>query len=271
MTIKQNGFEATNLGFSYDGRAILKDINLKINQGEFVCLLGESGSGKTTLLNLLAGFTKPSEGHVYWKGKEIEKPSAERSVVFQDYTLFPWLTLLQNVTLAIKKAKKLKTSHAKNLAEEYLNLVGLSGSLHKYPFELSGGMRQRGAIARALSVSADALLLDEPFGALDPVNRASLQDLVLELCRGVKDRPITTLYVTHDIREAVYLGSRIIVLGSTPGRVIADIPLDFPVKKNHGDWFRNEKVQETIATIEDAYHKDILEKLGHIVQEGASI
>ena len=138
MTIKQNGFEATNLGFSYDGRSILKDINLKINQGEFVCLLGESGSGKTTLLNLLAGFTKPSEGHVYWKGKEIEKPSAERSVVFQDYTLFPWLTLLQNVTLAIKKTKKLKTSYAKNLAEEYLNLVGLSGSLHKYPFELSG-------------------------------------------------------------------------------------------------------------------------------------
>ena len=178
----------------------------------------------------------PSEGHVYWKGKEIEKPSAERSVVFQDYTLFPWLTLLQNVTLAIKKTKKLKASYAKNLAEEYLNLVGLSGSLHKYPFELSGGMRQRGAIARALSVSADALLLDEPFGALDPVNRASLQDLVLELCRGVKDRPITTLFV-----------------------------------KNRGEWFRNEKVQQTIATIEDAYHKDILEKLGHIVQGGASI
>ena len=132
-------------------------------------------------------------------------------------------------------------------------------------------MRQRGAIARALSVSADALLLDEPFGALDPVNRASLQDLVLELCRGVKDRPITTLFVTHDIREAVYLGSRIIVLGSTPGRIIADIPLDFPVKKNRGEWFRNEKVQETIATTEDAYHKDILEKLGHIVQGGASI
>ena len=271
MNQKQGGFEATNLGFSYDGKPILKDINLKINQGEFVCLLGESGSGKTTLLNLLAGLTKPSEGHVYWNGKEIEKPSAERSVVFQDYTLFPWLTLLQNVSLAIKKTKKVKRNFAKHLAEEYLNLVGLSGSLHKYPFKLSGGMRQRGAIARALSVGADALLLDEPFGALDPVNRASLQDLVLELCRGVQDRPITTLFVTHDIREAVYLGSRIIVLGSTPGRIIADIPLDFPVKKSRSDWFRNEKVQKTIVEIEEAYHKDILEKLGHVVQGGASI
>ena len=106
MKQKQSGFEATNLGFSYDGKPILKDINLKINQGEFVCLLGESGSGKTTLLNLLAGLTKPSEGHVYWNGKEIEKPSSERSVVFQDYTLFPWLTLLKNVSLAIKKTKK---------------------------------------------------------------------------------------------------------------------------------------------------------------------
>ena len=271
MSQKQSGFEATDLGFSYDGKAILKDINLTINQGEFVCLLGESGSGKTTLLNLFAGLTKPDEGHIYWNGKEIEKPSAERSVVFQDYSLFPWLTLLQNVTLAIKKTKKVKSGDAKHLAEEYLNLVGLSRSLNKYPFELSGGMRQRGAIARALSVGADALLLDEPFGALDPVNRASLQDLVLELCRGVKDRPITTLFVTHDIREAVYLGSRIIVLGSTPGRIIADIPLDFAVRKNRSDWFRNEKVQQTIVAIEEAYHKDVLEKLGHIVQGGASI
>ena len=145
MTQIQSGFEATNLVFSYDGKPILKDINLKIKPGEFVCLLGESGSGKTTLLNLLAGLTKPNEGHVYWNGKEIEKPSSERSVVFQDYTLFPWLTLLQNVSLAIKKTKKVKGSFAKHLAEEYLNLVGLSGSLHKYPFELSGGMRQRGA------------------------------------------------------------------------------------------------------------------------------
>ncbi|MBO7512883.1 MAG: ABC transporter ATP-binding protein [Fibrobacter sp.] len=267
----QSGFEATNLGFSYDGKPILKDINLKINQGEFVCLLGESGSGKTTLLNLFAGLTKPNEGNITWKGKQIEKPSSERSVVFQDYSLFPWLTLLQNVSLAVKKTKKVKGKYAKHLAEEYLSLVGLSRSLHKYPFELSGGMRQRGAIARALSVGADALLLDEPFGALDPVNRASLQDLILELCRGTKDRPITTLFVTHDIREAVYLGSRIIVLGSTPGRIIADIPLDFPAKKNRSEWFRNEQVQKTIVTIEEAYHKDVLEKLGHIVEGGASI
>ena len=119
-------------------------------------------------------------------------------------------------------------------------------------------MRQRGAIARALSVGADALLLDEPFGALDPVNRASLQDLVLELCRGVKDRPITTLFVTHDIREAVYLGSRIIVLGSTPGRIIADIPLNFPVRKNRSDWFRDEKVQQTIVAIEEACQDGLL-------------
>ncbi len=268
---KRSGFDATNLGFSYGGRAILKDVDLKIDQGEFVCLLGESGSGKTTLLNLFAGLMRPCEGHVYWNGKEIEKPSAERSVVFQDYSLFPWMTLLQNVSLAIKKTNKVKWCFARHLAEEYLNLVGLSGSLNKYPFELSGGMRQRGAIARALSVGANALLLDEPFGALDPVNRANLQDLIIELCRGAKERPITTLFVTHDIREAVYLGSRIVVLGSTPGRVIADIPLDFPAKKNRSELFRDERVQKIIAEIEDAYHKDVQEKLGHIVEGGTGI
>lgn len=265
------GFSLSNIGVSYGDKTVLNDIDLQIKPGEFVCLLGESGSGKTTLLNILAGLKKPTKGMAFWNDSEITKPSPERNVVFQDYSLFPWMTLRSNISLAIRKTLHLDKKKANHVADEYLDLVGLSGSYNKYPFELSGGMRQRGAIARALSVGADCLLLDEPFGALDPQNRAQLQDLILHICRTPKDKPITTIFVTHDINEAVYLGSRIIVLGSTPGRIIADISLDFPVQKDRGQWFYNPDVRAIVQNIEEAYHRDMLEKIGSLVQGGAAI
>lgn len=265
------GFSLSNIGVSYGDKTILDEINLQIQPGEFVCLLGESGSGKTTLLNILAGLKKPTKGKAFWNDSEITKPSPERNVVFQDYSLFPWMTLRSNVSLAIRKTQHLDKKKANHLAEEYLNLVGLSNSVDKYPFELSGGMRQRGAIARALSVGADSLLLDEPFGALDPQNRAQLQDLILHVCRGPKDKPITTVFVTHDINEAVYLGSRIVVLGASPGRIIADIPLNFPVQKDREKWFYDSNVRDIVQSIEEIYHRDMLEKIGVLVQGGAAI
>ena len=164
-----------------------------------------------------------------------------------------------------------RAQSANALAEEYLNLVGLSDCFEKYPFELSGGMRQRGAIARALSVGAECLLLDEPFGALDPLNRALLQDLLLEICRGTQQKPMTTIFVTHDIKEAVYLGSRVIVLGASPGRIIAEFPLFFPVNKDREKWFYDTKIQGMVRSIEEAYQQDILAKIGVISQGGSNI
>src|SRR5574344_1042482 len=265
-----DGFKVTNLRFSYKDKVILQNVNLNVRQGEFVCLLGESGSGKTTLLHILAGLRKPSGGHISWNGRETQGPSPERSVVFQDYSLFPWLTLRENVSLAARKSLHINKKSANALAEEYLNLVGLSDCFEKYPFELSGGMRQRGAIARALSVGAECLLLDEPFGALDPLNRALLQDLLLEICRGTEQKPMTTIFVTHDIKEAVYLGSRVIVLGASPGRIIAEFPLFFPVNKDREKWFYDTKIQGMVRSIEEAYQQDILAKIGVISQGGSN-
>ncbi|MDD5348980.1 MAG: ABC transporter ATP-binding protein [Chthoniobacteraceae bacterium] len=226
-SIDNKGIEVRSLRFAYYGNAILSDVNLSIEDGEFVCLLGPSGCGKTTLLRLLAGLEKPSAGSVSWKGKAIKGPSLERGVVFQDYSLFPWMSLLQNVLFAIEKSQpQIGRKWRRQLAEDYLEMVGLAGAVQKYPLELSGGMRQRGAIARTLALGSPVLLMDEPFGALDPVNRAKLQDLVLDVWAGSTTRR-TVVFVTHDVEEALYLADRVVMLGSSPGRVIHELKVPF--------------------------------------------
>jgi len=224
------GLQVASLRFAYNGTPVLLDINLSITEGEFVCLLGPSGCGKTTLLRLLAGLETPSSGNMSWKGRRIEGPSLERGVVCQDYSLFPWMSLVNNITLALTKShpgtdKKWRL----NLAKEFLDMVGLADAARKHPSELSGGMQQRGAIARTLALGSPVLLMDEPFGALDPVNRAKLQDLVLELCSNANSRK-TVVFVTHDIEEALFLADRVVMLGSSPGRIIEEmrVPLGRP-------------------------------------------
>jgi NitT/TauT family transport system ATP-binding protein len=210
--------------------AILADISVTIGEGEFLCLLGPSGCGKTTLLRLLAGLDRPSSGCIRLRGQAITAPSIQRGVVFQDYSLFPWMPLHENVSLAIHKANPgLSRPERKALAEEYLSMVGLGDSTRKYPFELSGGMQQRGAIARALAMGSPVLLMDEPFGALDLVNRARLQDLLTSIWAESSPKR-TVVFVTHDVDEALLLAGRIVVLGACPGRVIADmeVPLERP-------------------------------------------
>jgi NitT/TauT family transport system ATP-binding protein len=223
----KKGIEVRSLRFAYYGNPVLSDVNLSIANGEFVCLLGPSGCGKTTLLRLLAGLEKPSEGSVSWDGKAIRGPSLERGVVFQDYSLFPWMSLLHNVLFAIEKSQpQIGRKWRRQLAEDYLEMVGLSGAARKYPLELSGGMRQRGAIARTLALGSPVLLMDEPFGALDPVGRAKLQDLVLDVWAGATVRK-TIVFVTHDVEEALYLADRVVMLGSSPGRVIHELCVPF--------------------------------------------
>lgn len=255
------GLEVSGLSFSYAGRLALADISLAVPEGQFVCLLGSSGCGKTTLLRLLAGLERPAAGQVAWDGKELAGPSLERGVVFQDYSLFPWMTLLENVRLAVAKASpKLPKQEAKAVAEDYLGLVGLGGAGKKYPFELSGGMRQRGAIARALAVRAKALLMDEPFGALDPVNRAKLQDLLASVWAS-SSRRLTVVFVTHDVEEALLLGDRVVALGSSPGRVVADIQVPFERPRPRRALFASSAFATLCEEIEEVFRADMIRNL----------
>ncbi|WP_250289919.1 ABC transporter ATP-binding protein [Frankia sp. CiP1_Cm_nod1] len=199
------------------------NVNLRIRSGEFLALVGPSGCGKSTLLDILGGLTSVSDGQVLVDDSPVTGPGLDRGIVFQQYALFPWRTALGNVEFGLE-AKKVARSQRSALARHYLDLVGLSGFEHRYPHELSGGMKQRVAIARSLAYDPAVLLLDEPFAALDAQTRETLQD---ELLRIWAKTGKTILFVTHGIDEAVYLGQRVAVMTSRPGRIkqIVDIPI----------------------------------------------
>lgn len=204
----------------------LADIDLEVRQREFVSVIGPSGCGKSTLVRIVAGLDHPSSGEVLLDAKSVEGPGADRGMVFQGYTLFPWLTVQQNVMFGMKM-KGLRGTRAESKAMEWLDLVGLSRFAEHYPRELSGGMQQRVAIARALANEPRILLMDEPFGALDAQTRCSMQHHLLEVWKTVD---VTVLFITHDLDEAIYLSDRIVVLGAHPGRVleVIDVPVARP-------------------------------------------
>ncbi|MBR5125783.1 MAG: ABC transporter ATP-binding protein [Oscillospiraceae bacterium] len=225
-----NGITITNLSFTYPDdkkqKLILKDIDLTVEPGEFVCLLGQSGCGKSTLLRLLAGLEKPTTGEILQNGEPVNGAGLDRGVVFQNYGLFPWMTAGENIMLALKQRYKNKTkAELKEIALKAICAVGLDESVYsKLPKELSGGMKQRCAIAQAFSINPPALLMDEPFGALDAVTRARLQDMVLELWSSQETKK-TVFFVTHDVDEALLLSTRICVLGQAPSKVIYDVKI----------------------------------------------
>ena len=209
----------------------LKDINLNIQQGEFVSIIGHSGCGKSTVLNLIAGLLEPSSGHLFCAGREIAKPGPERAVVFQNHSLLPWLTCFENVYLAVERVFGSETKvqlEARTYAA--LDLVGLSHAAEKRPNEISGGMKQRVGIARALAMEPKVLLLDEPFGALDALTRATLQD---ELMKIMAKSGATAVMVTHDVDEAVLLSDRIVMMTNGPSAGIGEIlTVDLPKPRN---------------------------------------
>jgi NitT/TauT family transport system ATP-binding protein len=255
------GLAARALNFAHDSAPVLTDINLAIAEGEFVCVLGPSGCGKTTLLRLLAGLEFPGAGSLSWNGNAIEGPSLERGVVFQDYSLFPWMSLRKNISLALAKAQpQMGKTWRLELADQYLEMVGLAGAGDKYPFELSGGMQQRGAIARTLALGSPVLLMDEPFGALDPVNRAKLQDLVLSVWAGVNPRK-TVVFVTHDVEEALYLADRVIVLGAAPGRVIEEIQVPFERPRSRAALFGSRRFMDLREQIGERFRQDYIQRI----------
>jgi len=200
----------------------LDDITLDVNEGEFVVIVGPSGCGKSTLLDLLGGLTKPSRGQILLDGKPIVGPALDRGIVFQQYALFPWRTALGNVEFGLE-AKKVPQQHRREIAADYLELVGLSGFENRYPHELSGGMKQRVAIARSLAYDPDVLMMDEPFAALDAQTRETLQSELLTIWQKSGK---TILFITHGIDEAVYLGQRVAIMTSRPGRIkqVIEVP-----------------------------------------------
>jgi NitT/TauT family transport system ATP-binding protein len=204
----------------------LKDINLVIEDNQFICLLGPSGCGKSTLLRIIAGLDLPTEGTVEINNEVIDKPNKDSSMVFQDYALFPWKTVIENVEFGLK-LRKIPKNEAKNKALRYLKLVNMEKFKDAYIHQLSGGMKQRVAIARALVIEPEILLMDEPFGALDTFTRMQLQDELIDIC---KKRNLSVVFVTHDIEEAVYLGDKIAIMKSNPGNInsLMEISLDKP-------------------------------------------
>ena len=214
---------------------VVDDVSLDIRENEFICIVGPSGCGKTTLMNLLAGFAKPTEGRLTLDGKLIEGPGRDRGVIFQEYGVFPWLTVEQNILFGLKlSGSKTLASEAESVCRKYLGLMGLTDFAKAFPKTLSGGMRQRLAIARAYAAQPEFLLMDEPFGALDAQTRSKMQNLLLEV---LQREGKTVMMITHSVDEAVYLASRIVVVTARPARIkeIIEIPFGYP---------RNESLHE---------------------------
>jgi nitrate/nitrite transport system ATP-binding protein len=200
----------------------LKEVDLKINKGEFISLIGHSGCGKSTVLNVVAGLYQASKGGVILNGKEVTEPGPERAVVFQNHSLLPWLTAYQNVELAVKQVfgKSKSPAEIKEWIEYNLKLVHMDHAMHKRPDEISGGMKQRVGIARALSMQPEILLMDEPFGALDALTRAHMQDSLMEIQDELNN---TVIMITHDVDEAVLLSDRIVMMTNGPAATIGEI------------------------------------------------
>jgi NitT/TauT family transport system ATP-binding protein len=216
--------------FAAEGVAIhaLKDINLTIRDGEFVCLLGPSGCGKSTLLNVIAGFTQPTQGQVIANGRPVEKPGPDRAMVFQEYALFPWMTVYQNIAFGLELAGKSRAM-IRATVEMWVEKLHLKEFGDRFPKDLSGGMRQRVAIARALALDSSILLMDEPFGALDALTRHNLQDELLRVWTELKK---TVVFVTHGIDESVYLADRVVVMTYRPGTIKKIVPIDLSRPRN---------------------------------------
>src|SRR6266436_4964990 len=217
---------------------VFEDLWLPMQRGDFTCIIGHSGCGKTTVLNILAGLDTPSEGEVIVDSQAIEGPSLDRAVIFQSHALLPWRTVMGNVAYAVSsKWRRWSTAQVRSHAQKYIDLVGLSGVEYKRPSELSGGMKQRVGIARALSIAPKIMLMDEPFSALDALTRGTLQDEVRRICQETGQ---TAFMITHDVDEAIYLADRIVLMTNGPGAVMAEIvenPL--PKQRARADFHRH--------------------------------
>lgn len=242
VSVSMNKIDIKSLYFSYKNNGnknILANINISIPKGEFLVILGSNGSGKTTLLHLLAGILQPVNGVIKIDGRPVDGPGTDRGAVFQHYSLFPWMTAKQNIIFGLKQLGYPNGEYdIDKKADEYLDLVGLSKDAHTYPLQMSNGMQQRVAIARAFAMNTEILLLDEPFSALDIINRNVLQNLLLELWQSDEDRK-TIILITHDIDEAIILADRIIAI-SSEGRIEKDVSITFSRPRSRGELLQSQ-------------------------------
>lgn len=235
-----NFLKVKNISKSYptkDGKSfvtIYENVNFSIEKGEFICLIGHSGCGKSTILNNLAGLDIVSGGSIKMLNEEVEKPSLDRGVIFQNHSILPWLTVLKNVTMAIAcRFKNMSKADIDSRAIHFLKMVNLEDHIYKKPSELSGGMKQRVGIARAFAIEPSLLLMDEPFGALDALTRGKLQDKLVEICDKTKQ---TTFMITHDIDEAILLSDKILLMSDGPeARVAEMVIVDIPKPRNRSE------------------------------------
>jgi NitT/TauT family transport system ATP-binding protein len=239
----------------YSGQQVhaLQDVSLELREGEFVSIVGPSGCGKTTLLNIVAGFIPPTRGEVLLDGRRVTGPGPDRGVVFQSFALFPWKTVLDNVAFGLKM-RGAPREERDRVAREHIALVGLTGSEHQYPHELSGGMQQRVGVARVLANHPEVMLMDEPFASVDAQTRMTLQE---ELTRIWEAKHATVLFVTHDVDEAVFLANRVVVLSARPAAVkeVVEIPLPRP--------------RSWTALVEDAAYKRLVARVLSLVRRPA--
>jgi NitT/TauT family transport system ATP-binding protein len=256
--------ELRDLGLTYRSEKtefpVLRHINTVIDDGSFVCIIGPSGCGKSTLLSILEGLLPPTEGAVFIDGEPVSGTGVERAVVFQQYTLFPWMTAKQNVIFGIKQVRQdISRREIEATAVEFLEKVGLSGFMDKLPGELSGGMQQRVAIARALAVNPKILLMDEPFGAIDAKTRLTLQELLLDLW-GSEEPKKTVVFVTHDIDEALLLSDRIFFM--KPGQGMHELPVNLPRPRSKEHLFDNGEYRRIRSSLVDLFYHNVTEQIG---------
>ncbi|OUJ19501.1 ABC-type nitrate/sulfonate/bicarbonate transport system ATPase component [Methanonatronarchaeum thermophilum] len=239
----QNDIEIKNLNKTYNQKKPIKalqNVNLTIKQGEFTCLVGPSGCGKSTLLRIIAGLEQPTKGKTLIQGKPIKKPTPKTGLVFQEYTLFPWRTVTQNIEFGLEIQNTPKKQR-KKIAKQYTKLVGLQGFEDNYPHQLSGGMKQRVSIARTLANNPTVLLMDEPFGALDAQTRNQMQKELLKIWQKTKK---TILFVTHNVDEAVYLADKITIMTQRPGTIKNTIKINLPRERDRtSPQFNNYRTQ----------------------------
>jgi len=228
LSIRQVGKTFAGLRGKPPTQALLP-VSLDVADNDFITVLGPSGCGKSTLLRLVAGLETPTEGQILLDGQPVHGPGADRGVVFQSYTLFPWLTVRQNICFGLRE-KKLPAAQQREISDHFIDKVRLRGFEDHFPRQLSGGMQQRVAIARALANDPKILLLDEPFGALDNQTRVLMQELLLGIWESARK---TVLFVTHDIDEAIFMASRVAVFSARPGRIKADVPVELPHPRHY--------------------------------------
>lgn len=268
QTKQTTGFiEVRDLGviFGDDENAVeaVRSVSMTVKPGEFVSLVGPSGCGKSTLLNIAAGFVKASSGSVLIDGKSVDKPSADRGVVFQQYSLFPWLTVKENVGFGLRM-QKVSAGQRETAARTLLGLAGLLAFENHYPDQLSGGMKQRVGIVRALATSPQVLLMDEPFGALDAQTRVVMQQILTNMWQQFR---ISVLFITHDIEESIFLSDKVYVMTARPGRIKAEIPVPLP-RPRTAEMTTSKEFIEMVQQLKALIREESLAAMGSELKDG---